>query len=144
MVFHALQLLSRDACQIELAYFAGDGSGRVNGGPNNGDVAHADQACAWGDADGFFFDLEPSRGDPPPRHRLTGSSDPGGIGQTDPGIFGSSQLLYILDEVVFAGLLLCLALFRLLCMVSRRSHARCALSHISSIYLTVLKVNIFN
>ncbi len=80
VVFHDLQLLSRNACQVELAYFAGDRRGWINDGPNSGDVAHADQAGAWGNADRLFFDLEPSRGDPPPRHRLTGSGDPGSIG----------------------------------------------------------------
>src|SRR6266568_7018166 len=109
VVFHDLQLLSRDACQVELAYFAGDGSSWVNDGPNIADVAHANQACAWGNADRLFFDGEPARGDPPPRHRLTGSRDPGGLGQTDPGIVGASQFLYISDQVVFACLLLHLA-----------------------------------
>ncbi len=90
VVFHDLQLLSRDACQIELAYFAGDRRRWINNRPNSGDIAHTDQAGAWGNADGFFFDREPSRGDPPARHRLTGSGDPGSIGQTDPGIFRAS------------------------------------------------------
>src|SRR6266567_4475050 len=87
VVFHDLQLLSRDACQIELAYFAGDRRRWINNRPNSGDIAHTDQAGTWGNADGFFFDREPSRGDPPARHRLTGSGDPGSIGQADPGIF---------------------------------------------------------
>jgi len=101
MVFHDLQLLSRDACQVELAYFVGDGGGRVKDGPNSGDIAHAYQARAWGNADRLFFNREPSRGDPPPRHRLTGSRDPGRIGQTDPGIFGAGQLLDMPDQVIF-------------------------------------------